>query len=336
MHASRRIAPYEEECLDLQLILTNLLNPPILFFFLGMAATLVRSDLDIAKPIAKFISVYLLFSIGMHGGVELSRSGFGGNTVPVLLATVVLASAVPVWSFYILRRRLSVYDAGAIAATYGSISAVTFITALSFLDKLGESHSGFMVAAMALMESPAIIVGVLLIRLHEPKAERGELDWKTLGHEAFFSGAVILLMGSLLIGILTGEKGWEAVKPFTDAPFKGVLCLFLLDMGLAAALRIRDLRKSGLFLVSFGLIAPPVHALIGILVGYVLGVSQGDALLLAVLSGSASYIAVPAAIRMAVPQANPSLYVPMSLALTFPFNVTIGIPLYMGIIRLLW
>ena len=318
------------------LVLQNLLAPPILFFLLGMAATWLGSDLSIPQPIARFLSLYLLFAIGMHGGVELATSGIGLRAALSLGAAVILAFAVPLWSFFVLRLRLDVPNAAAVAATYGSISAVTFVTAGSFLDDLGVRWGGHMVAAMALMESPAIVVGVLLARwFSKPDRARGGAQGTTsreVLREAFLNGAVFLLLGSLVIGAVTGSKGWEAVRPLAELPFKGVLCIFLLDMGLVAAKRLRDLRSSGPFLVSFALAAPPIHAILGIFVALLLGLDRGDALLLAVLTGSASYIAVPAAMRLSIPEANPSVYVSMALAVTFPFNIAIGIPLYLAVI----
>lgn len=319
------------------LVLQNLATPPILFFMLGMAATLMRSDLAVPKEVARFLSLYLLFAIGFHGGVELRANGVSVHAAVVLLAAVVAASVVPLWSFFVLRLRLDVANAAAIAATYGSISAVTFVTAVGFLETQRIAFSGYMVAAMALMESPAIVVGVLLARRYaEAPASNGRVPWRELGREAFFNGAVFVLMGSLLVGVLTGQTGWESVEAFAYAPFKGVLCLFLLDMGLVAAQRLRDLTRSGPFLLGFALVAPPVHAMLGIVAAAALGLQRGDALLFAVLCGSASYIAVPAAVRLSIPQANPSLYVPMSLAVTFPLNIAVGIPLYLAVIDAFW
>lgn len=321
---------------SLDLILQNLLSPPILFFLLGVVATLVRSDLEIPAPIARFLSLYLLFAIGMHGGHELSQSSLDASVIWMLVAAAATSVCVPLWSFAILRLKLPVPDAAAIAATYGSVSAVTFITAVAFLNSQGIESSGHMVAAMALMESPAIVVGVLLARWYGEREDGQSLNWSVLGREAFLNGSVLVLMGSLAIGLLTGDKGWGEVKPFVYDPFKGVLCLFLLDMGLVAARRIQDLKSSGVFLIGFSIVAAVLHAMLGIGIAKLLGASEGDALLLSVLVGSASYIAVPAAVRLAIPKANPSLYVPMSLGLTFPFNVIIGIPLYYAVIRMLW
>jgi len=322
--------------MDTSLILDNLLTPPILFFLLGMAATLLRSDLEIPTQAARFLSLYLLFSIGLHGGHELAQSTLTTQVVLVLAAAVVTSLLIPLWTFAILRLKLPAHDAAAIAATYGSVSAVTFITATGFLHAQGVTFGGHMVAAMALMESPAIVIGVLLARRFDRQSPNEQLPLRSLGREAFLNGAVLLLMGSLLIGFLIGEDGWKSIKPVAHDPFKGVLCLFLLDMGLLAAKRLGDLRASGVMLIGFAVGAPVLHALLGIVIARVLCVSPGDALLLAVLVGSASYIAVPAAVRLAIPKANPSLYVPMSLGVTFPFNVIIGIPLYYAIIQAIW
>lgn len=328
--------------MSLELVLDNLLSPPILFFFLGVFATLVRSDLEMPTQVARFLSLYLLFAIGMQGGYKLSQSDFALEMVLMLGAATATSVVIPLWSFAILRIKLPTPDAAAIAATYGSVSAVTFITAISFLKANDAPYSGHMVAAMALMESPAIVVGVLLARFfgntsNDPnQGPVQKQPWSDLGREAFLNGSVLVLLGSLIIGLVSREDGWEAVKPLAYDPFKGVLCLFLLDMGMVAARRIKDLRDSGLMLVSFAIAAAVIHAMLGILLARLIGASEGDALLLASLVGGASYIAVPAAVRLAIPKANPSLYVPMALGLTFPFNVIIGIPLYYAIIKLIW
>lgn len=332
--------------MDLSLLVDNLRTPAILFFVLGVAAALLKSDLNLPQPIPKLLSIYLLMAIGLHGGVELARSELSVQIFALLGAAVVLAAIVPVWTFYVLRLKLDVPNAAAMAATYGSISAVTFITASNFLTTLDSpdpayTPGGYMVAAMALMESPAIVAGVLLARWYAtPSADDGEssrkIDWGELIREAFLNGAVVVLVGSLVIGTVIGDQGWESVKPFAYLPFKGVLCLFLLDMGLVAARRLGDLKTAGPGLIAFGVLSAPAHAMLGIAAAWLVGAGQGDALLLATLAGSASYIAVPAAMRLAVPEANPGVYVTMSLAVTFPFNITVGIPLYMAVINLLW
>ncbi|PAX51711.1 sodium-dependent bicarbonate transport family permease [Brunnivagina elsteri] len=322
--------------MDVSLILSNILNPPVLAFFLGMLAVFLKSDLEIPPPLPKLFSLYLLFAIGFKGGVELVKSGVSQDVVLTLLAAVFMSIIVPIYSFFILRVKLDAYNAAAIASTYGSISAVTFITAGSFLTQLGISFDGFMVAALALMESPAIIIGLILVNLFAVKQEKSEFVWKEVLHEATLNSSVYLLVGSLVMGLLTGESGWEKLKPFTQDMFYGVLTFFLLDMGLVAAKRIKDLQKTGLFLISFAILIPIVNAVIGLSIAKFIGLQRGDTLLFSVLCASASYIAVPAAMRITVPEANPSLYVSTALAVTFPFNIIIGIPLYFYVINLFW
>ncbi|HTL90320.1 MAG TPA: sodium-dependent bicarbonate transport family permease, partial [Leptolyngbya sp.] len=250
--------------MDFSLIVSNFLNPPVLFFFLGMLAVLVKSDLDIPAPIPKLFSLYLLLSIGFKGGVELARSGISQAVLVTLAAAIVMAVLVPIYTFFILRSRLDPYNSAAIAATYGSISAVTFITAGSFLDQLQIGYDGYMVAALALMESPAIIIGLILVNVFTDRSEESEsIRWSEVLQEAFFNGSVFLLIGSVAIGFVTGEHGWEVLKPFTQDMFYGVLTFFLLDMGLVAAKRIKELQKSGAFLVSFGVLIPILNATIG-------------------------------------------------------------------------
>lgn len=324
--------------MDVSLIMSNILNPPVLFFFLGMSAVLLKSDLEIPQPLPKLFSLYLLFAIGFKGGVELAKSGINQEVALALVAAVVMACAVPVYTFFILKTKLDVYNAAAIAATYGSISAVTFITASSFLQQLDIEFGGYMVAALALMESPAIIVGLILVKVFTTGQGEDDRDfsWSEVLQEAFLNSSVFLLVGSLLIGVLTGEHGWEVLSPFTQEMFYGVLTFFLLDMGLVAARRIKDLQKAGTFLISFAILIPVVNAGIGLLIARFIGMPKGDALLFSVLCASASYIAVPAAMRLTVPEANPSLYISTALAVTFPFNIIVGIPLYLYGINMLW
>jgi hypothetical protein len=321
--------------MNANLIVSNILNPPILFFFLGMLAVLVKSDLEIPPPIPKLFSLYLLLAIGFKGGVELTKSGINQEVVLTLLAAIMMACVVPLYTYFILRLKLDTYDSAAIAATYGSISAVTFITASAFLTELGMPFDGFMVAALALMESPAIIVGLVLVNFFAVDEKR-DFVWSEVLRDAFLNSSVFLLIGSLIIGVLTGEHGWKVLSPFTQDMFYGVLTFFLLDMGLVAAKRIKDLQKTGVFLISFAILIPILNAGIGLLIARLINMSQGDALLFAVLCASASYIAVPAAMRLTVPEANPSLYVSTALAVTFPFNIIVGIPLYLYGINLLW
>jgi uncharacterized protein len=328
--------------MDSSLILSNILNPPVLFFFLGMLAIFVQSDLEIPNPLPKLFSLYLLVAIGFKGGHELFKSGLSPLIIATLLAAVFMASIVPVYSFFILKIKLDNYNAAAIAATYGSISAVTFITASSLLDELQIAYGGHMVAALALMESPAIVVGLILIRVFAVKEaivdgdEDETTGWGEVLREAFLNGSVLLLIGSVIIGFLTGNDGWNKVHLFVEKDiFYGALMFFLLDMGLVAARRIQDLKETGMFLIGFAILMPIGNAVIGILLAKVIGMGQGDALLFSVLCASASYIAVPAAMRMTVPEANPSLYVSMALAITFPFNIIVGIPVYLQAIKLL-
>lgn len=320
--------------MDTGTILANALNPPILFFFLGVAAVLLKSDLEIPSPLPKLFSLYLLLVIGFKGGVELHHGGFNSQVLITFVAAIFAAVAVPVASFFILRLKLDVFNAAAIAASYGSVSAVTFVTASSLLQQLSVPYSGYMVAALALMESPAIVAGVLLVRLYSNKQEKG-INWPEVLREAFLNGSVVLLVGSLLIGLVASETAEKALEPFTKGIFYGALTFFLLDMGLLAARRLKDLTRTGPFLIGFGILAPLVNALIAILFAKLVGMGEGNALLFAVLCASASYIAVPAAMRLSVPEANPSLYVSMALAITFPFNIIVGIPLYLQLIRVL-
>jgi hypothetical protein len=321
--------------MDFSLIVSNILNPPILFFFLGMTAVFVKSDLEIPPPVPKLLSLYLLFAIGFKGGVELIKSGLNQEVIITLAAAMIMASLVPIYTFFILKWKLDTYDAAAIAATYGSISAVAFITASAFLTELGIAFDGYMVAALALMESPAIIVGLILVSIFTA-GEKREFSWPEVLQEAFLNSSVFLLVGSLLIGVLTGEHGWQVLEPFTQGLFYGILTFFLLDMGLVAARRIKDLQKTGVFLVLFAILIPILNAGIGLVIAKFIGMPQGNSLLFAVLCASASYIAVPAAMRITVPEANPSLYVSTALAVTFPFNIIVGIPLYLYGINLFW
>lgn len=327
--------------MNIDLIMQNILNPPVLFFFLGMLAVFLRSDLAIPHPLPKLFSLFLLISIGLHGGYELSKSGLNADVFAGLFLAVLMASIVPIYSYFILRIKLDTYNAVAMASTYGSISAVTFITGVTYLQTLGVDYGGYMVAAMTLMESPAIIIGLVFAALfarsgNGESKEKKKTDWGEIMREAFLNPSVFLLMGALIIGIVTGQRGWNAMEPFFGDLFKGILAFFLLDMGLVAAKRIHELKKLGVFLIGFAIGMPIFNACVSISLAYFFGLSKGDAFLLALLSGSASYIAVPAAIRLSVPEASPSIYLPLSLAVTFPFNIALGIPLYYFIINSIW
>jgi hypothetical protein len=310
----------------------NLLSPPILLFLLGFAATLLRSDLEIPPAAAKTLSLFLLFAIGFKGGVSLAQSGLGAEVIATLGAAAFASLAVPVWTFFALRRRLGAADAAGIAATYGSVSAVTFITATGYLTLHDIPFSGHLVAAMALMESPAILVGVMLARRFATSegrdTSRPVIDWRHLGRDALLNGSVFLLLGSLLIGLVCGPTRAAPLKPFIDTLFPGLLALFLLDLGILAARRLGDLRRLGAPIAAFAFIAPLINAALGLALAAILGLPRGDAFLLVTLCASASYIAVPAALRIALPEANPGVYVTLSLALTFPFNILLGLPLY--------
>ena len=309
--------------MDTSLVLQNLLTPPVLFFFLGVIAVLVGSDLEIPAPLPKLFSLYLLLAIGFKGGLELQHSGLGGPVLPTIAAAVAMSLLVPLYSFAVLKLKLDDFNAAAVAATYGSISAVTFITAETFLETQKLHFDGFMVAALALMESPAIIVGLLLVKLAAPARKQRPgadgMQWGAVLNEAFLNSSVFLLVGSLVIGVLVAGYSPHSVEkmlPFTDKLFYGVLSFFLLDMGIVAAQRLNDLRRAGSFLIGFAVLMPLCNAL-----------------LFTVLCASASYIAVPAAMRMTVPEANPSFYISTALGVTFPFNIIVGIPLYMALIN---
>ncbi len=316
--------------MDTSTILNNLLTAPILFFLLGMIATFVKSDLEMPAPLPKVFSLYLLFAIGFRGGSELSHSGINQQVALSLGAAIFAAIIVPIYTFFVLRAKLDVPNSAAVAAAYGSVSAVAFITGTQFLESKGIPYSGHMVASMALMESPAIIIGVLLARLGAAK-DSENIDWKHLGRDAFLNGSVFLLIGSLLIGALIGTRSTEALKPltaFNQILFPGVLCLFLLDMGIVAARRLGDLRKLGWFLPAFAIVIPLINSILALLLSRAIGLNPGDTVLFMSLCAGASYIAVPAAMRLAVPEANPSIYVTMSLAITFPFHIVLGLPLF--------
>lgn len=324
--------------MDSSLILQNLLSPPVLFFFLGVIAVLVGSDLEIPSPLPKLFSLYLLLAIGFKGGLELQHSGLGGQVLPTIGAAVAMSLLVPLVSFLVLKTRFDGFNAAAIAATYGSISAVTFITAESFLETQKLPFDGFMVAALALMESPAIIVGLLLVTLAAPQKRPGAagMRWGAVLREACLNSSVFLLVGSLVIGLLVAAyspAGIAKMEPFSDKLFYGALSFFLLDMGIVAAQRIRDLRQTGAFLIAFSVLMPLFNAMVGVLIARGLGLGPGNALLFVVLCASASYIAVPAAMRMTVPEANPSLYISTALGVTFPFNIIVGIPIYMALVN---
>lgn len=352
--------------MNFDLLLSNLTNPTLLFFVLGIFAVKVKSDLEIPTGSVKFISLYLLFAIGFKGGQELSHSEFDLEILFSLLFGIFLSVIVPFYTFFILKRKLSIFDAGAIAASYGSVSAVTFVAAAAFLEIQKLTFGGHMVAVMALMEAPAIIVGVALIMLYNKKEEtQTEEEYneeakiipthdfqiddsydaappknissisklKNIIIHSFTNGSVLMVLGSLIIGLIADEKQAEGIKPFTTDIFKGFLAIFLLAMGIESGKKLSAFLKSGWFAVFFAIIIPIFNgSLTAVLSDFVTN-DIANRFIFAVLAASASYIAVPAAMKIAVPQANSGLFIPMALAVTFPFNITIGMPIYFMLIQ---
>jgi hypothetical protein len=318
--------------MNLNLLFDNLTNPALLFFLLGIIAVKLKSDLEIPTNTSKFISLYLLFSIGFKGGQELAHSHFHLEIVWSVLFGVLIALVIPVYSYFILRRKFNVYDSGAIAAAYGSVSAVTFVTAASFLEIQHMTFSGHMVAVMALMEAPAIIVGVILIRLFDTKKEINTSISLLVKH-SFTNGSVLLILGSLIIGLLASDEQAMGIKPFTNDLFKGFLSIFLLDMGIVSGKKLNDFLKSGWFAILFALFIPLFNGCLVAIISQLVTNDTGNRFMLSVLAASASYIAVPAAMKIAVPKANPGLFLPMALAITFPMNITVGMPIYLSIIK---
>lgn len=316
-----------------QLLLDNLTNPALLFFALGILAVKLKSDLEIPATTSKFISLYLLFSIGFKGGQELSHSEFSTEILLTIFFAILAAIVIPVYVFFLSKKKLGVENAGAIAASYGSVSAVTFVTALTFLETLSITSDGHMVAVMALMEAPAIIVGVLLIRSCSQKVTQNQ-SLKNLFVHSLTNSSVLLILGSLIIGYLANEKAAEGIKPFTNDLFKGFLVVFLLDMGINSARKLEDFFKHGWFVSLLAVIVPLINGCFAAYLSQFVTYSEGNRFILAVLAASASYIAVPAAMKISVPNANPSIYVPMALAITFPLNITLGMPIYLAIIQL--
>ena len=359
----------------------SLLDPAILFFALGAFAGLVRSNLEMPAAISKFLSIYLLMALGLKGGFALAASGLTPSVASSLGLAVLLAVVVPLVGYALLRRVLSGFNAAAVAATYGSVSAVTFVTATQYLESQHMAYGGYMAAAMALMESPAIILAVmlanairqrqavaqsvavtassLLLRV-QPVVATASVGGPALGgssaggaggapgqpgphlsvgkvlHESFTDGTQLLLLGAMVIGMVTGAAGKAAMQPFSGDLFKGMLCLFLLDMGLSTARNLPAVRKQSPWLLAYAVLGPLTHASLALALAWLLQVPTGDAVLLMVLAASASYIAVPAVVRYAIPEAAPSLYVSLSLGVTFPLNILLGIPLYTQVVQRVW
>lgn len=317
--------------MNYQLLLDNLTSPALLFFILGIIAVQLKSDLEIPPNSSKFISLYLLFSIGFKGGQELSHSHLDLTVIWSILFGIFISIAIPFYTFFILKKKLGVENAGAIAAAYGSVSAVTFVTAVSFLEFQKISFNGHMVAIMALMEAPAIIIGVLLISWFK---KDNTLKINNILKHSFTNGSVLLILGSLLIGFLANQDQAEGIKPFTTDLFKGFLVLFLLDMGITSGKKLNDFIKNGWFTTVFAIMIPLINGCLVAFLSSYITTETGDRFVFSVLAASASYIAVPAAMKIAVPNANPGLYLPMALAVTFPFNITFGLPIYFLVISL--
>ena len=317
--------------MNLDLLIENVTNPALLFFLLGIIAVYLKSDLEIPNNTSKFISLYLLFSIGFKGGQELAHSHFSLDIIWSVLFGIAISVLIPLYTFFILKRKFSIENAGAIAAAYGSVSAVTFVTAVSFLEMQNHNFSGHMVAVMALMEAPAIIIGVILIQMFN-KNKTGSSKIGPIVKHSFTNGSVLLIIGSLIIGFLASDKAALGIKPFTTDIFKGFLAIFLLDMGIVSGKKLGDFFKSGWFSFFFAIVIPLIN---GVLVAYMSQLITddiGNRFIFAVLASSASYIAVPAAMKIAVPKANPGIFLPMALAVTFPFNITFGMPIYLSVI----
>jgi len=318
--------------MDFSLLVENLSNPALLFFLLGIIAVRLKSDLEIPANSSKFISLYLLFSIGFKGGQELAHSQFDLAIIHAIIFGILTASTIPLYTFFIVKRKLNIYNAGAVAAAYGSVSAVTFVTAVTFLEIQNITFSGHMVAVMALMEAPAIVIGVMLIRFYSKQEDSLPKMRKVIGH-AFVNGSVLLILGSLIIGLLASEKQALGIKPFTTDIFKGFLAIFLLDMGIVSGRKLKDFFNNGKSLVMFAIIVPLVNGCLAAILSSLVTDNIGDRFMLSLLAASASYIAVPAAMKIAAPKANPGIFLPMALAITFPVNITIGLPLYLSVVK---
>lgn len=318
--------------MNYNLLIDNLTNPALLFFVLGIIAVYLKSDLKIPPNSSKFISLYLLFAIGFKGGQELSHESINAEIAWSMLFGIFISLFIPLYTFFLLKRKLNVFDAGAIASAYGSVSAVTFVTAVSYLESQQLELHGHMVAIMALMESPAIIMGLLLISIFNNDQEE-VIEKRTAIKHSFTNGSVLLILGSLLIGCLANAKQAEGIKPFTNDLFKGFLAIFLLDMGITSGKKLKAFFSFGWFPIIFAIVIPLIN---GCAVAILSGLVTHDItnrFMFAILAASASYIAVPAAMKISVPKANPGLFLPMALALTFPVNITIGMPLYFLLIQ---
>lgn len=313
--------------MNVDLLIENLSNPALLFFVLGIIAVYLKSDLEIPPNSSKFISLYLLFAIGFKGGQELSHEELNSEIAWSMLFGIGISLLIPIYTFFILKRKLSVYDAGAIAAAYGSVSAVTFVTAASYLEAHQMVLHGHMVAIMALMESPAIIIGLLLISFYN-KSDDGTIKQSQVIKHSFTNGSVLLILGSLVIGYVADAKQAEGIKPFTNDLFKGFLAIFLLDMGVTSGKKLKAFFSFGWYPFLFALLIPLFNGAVFAILSSLVTQDVSNRFMFAILAASASYIAVPAAMKISAPKANPGLFLPMALAITFPINITIGMPLY--------
>ncbi|MEY4350286.1 MAG: hypothetical protein RL078_333 [Bacteroidota bacterium] len=318
--------------MNLQFLTHDLSNPTILFFLLGILAVIIKSDLEIPESSFKFISLYLLFSIGFRGGQELQHSPWTPEIGWSLVFGMSIAAIIPLYTFMLIKKRIGISNAAAVAASYGSVSAVTFVAALSFLELKGLTLNGHMVAVMALMESPAIIVGVSLLKIYGNDGP--SMGIKELLRHSLANGSVLMIMGSLVIGFLSDSKQAADIAPFTTDIFKGFLALFLLEMGMTTARRIKSFKSHGWYMALFAIIIPAINGMVVAWLSQFVSADVANRFVFAVLAASASYIAVPAAMRLAAPKADPGLYIPMALGITFPFNIALGMPLYYGIIEL--
>jgi hypothetical protein len=318
--------------MNFDILLFNLTNPTLLFFILGIVAAIFKSDLEIPAPSIKFISLYLLFAIGFKGGQELQHSNINSEIYLSIFFGILMATLVPIYAFFIIKKRVGISNAGSIAAAYGSVSAVTFVAAATFLEMQGLNFGGHMVAVMAIMEFPAIVVGFILIRRFEKETIQ-QVSLKNIVGHALTNGSVLMIIGSLIIGMISDSRQAEGIKPFTTDIFKGFLAIFLLEMGMVTARRFKAFRQHGLYVLLFAILMPAFNGSVAAYMSQFITSDPGNRFIFSILAAGASYIAVPAAMRLAAPKADPGLYIPMALGITFPFNITIGMPLYFQIIN---
>ena len=318
--------------MNFSLLTENLTNPALLFFILGILAVYLKSDLEIPSNSSKFISIYLLFSIGFRGGQELSHETFSSEIAYSIVFGIIASIVIPIYTFFILKSKLNLYDAGAVAAAYGSVSAVTFVAAASYLESQQISLHGHMVAIMALMESPPIIISLVLISVFN-KEESQSFKKSGIIKHSLTNGSVLLILGSLVIGLLANDKQAEGIAPFTNDLFKGFLAIFLLDMGITSGKKLKYFFSFGWFPFIFAIVIPLFNGCLFAILSSIVTSDVSNRFVFAVLAASASYIAVPAAMKITLPKANPGLFLPMALAVTFPVNITIGMPLYFLIVK---